>query len=123
MPRGPGVSAVSPFTTDVAYVGTEIQDIFGIDVASLQRATSFSDSFFQSATASQTLARLAATPDGLLVSDTAWPGYELIPTGAMYRAVTLAALRAGVDGREPASEVARELANDPHGGDVVPAGS
>jgi putative ABC transport system permease protein len=74
---GPGVAAISPFGTTVAYVGTEIQDIFAIDVASLRRATSFSDSFFQTGTADQTLSRLAATPDGILVSDETANNYSM----------------------------------------------
>ena len=74
---GPGVAAVSPFATTVAYVGTEIQDIFGIDVASLRRATGFSDTFFQTGTAAQTLDKLAATPDGILISDETVKNYSL----------------------------------------------
>jgi putative ABC transport system permease protein len=74
---GPGVAAVSPFALTVAYVGTEIQDIFGIDVASLRRATSFSDTFFQTGTAARTLDKLAATPDGILVSDETALNYSM----------------------------------------------
>jgi putative ABC transport system permease protein len=76
--NGPGVAAVSPFATNVAYVGTEIQDIFGIDVASLRRATSFSDTFFQTGTAAQTLNKLAATPDGILISDETAKNYSVV---------------------------------------------
>jgi putative ABC transport system permease protein len=75
----PGVAALSPFATTEAYVGTEIQDIFGIDAASLQHATTFSDTFFQGATAAQMLARLATTPDGLLVSDETARNYSIVP--------------------------------------------
>ena len=74
---GPGVAVVSPFATGVAYVGTEIQDIFGIDVASLRRATAFSDTFFLGGTAAQTLDRLAATPDGILISDETAKNYSM----------------------------------------------
>jgi len=63
----------------VAYVGTEIQDIFGIDAGSLQRATTFSDTFFPSSTAVQTLAHLVATPNGLLVSDETAKNYSIVP--------------------------------------------
>lgn len=74
---GPGVAAVSPFAITVAYVGTEIQDIFGIDVAGLRRATSFSDTFFQTGAAAQTLDKLAATPDGILISDETAKNYSM----------------------------------------------
>jgi putative ABC transport system permease protein len=76
--RTPGVSAATPFKTTVAYVGTEIQDIFGVDVASLRRATNLPDAFFQGATATDTMNRLAATPDGILVSAETARDYSIV---------------------------------------------
>lgn len=76
--RMPGVDAATPFKKTVAYVGTEIQDIFGVDVASFRRATNLSDSFFQGSTAEETMNRLAATPDGILVSDEMARDYSIV---------------------------------------------
>ena len=47
----PGVVAVSPFDQTVAYVGSELQDLFGVNVFSLRQAATLSDSFFLSGTA------------------------------------------------------------------------
>lgn len=73
----PGVTAVTPFRSTVAYVGTEIQDMFGIDVPSFMRATRLTDSFFVGSTAADTLRRLQATPDGILVSAETARDYSL----------------------------------------------
>lgn len=76
--RLPGASAATPFKTTLAYVGTEIQDIFGVDVPSFRRATNLSDAFFQGGTAEETMNRLAATPDGILVSDETARDYSIV---------------------------------------------
>ena len=73
-----GVAAVAPFKATIAYVGTEIQDIFGVDVASLRRATNLSDAFFPGSTAAETMDRLAATPDGILISDEMARDYSIV---------------------------------------------
>lgn len=73
----PGVAAVTPFRTTVAYVGTEIQDMFGIDVPTFLRATRPTDSFFIGGTAGETLHRLQTTPNGILVSAETARDYSL----------------------------------------------
>ncbi len=75
----PGVAAVTPFKTTVAYVGTEIQDIFGVDVPSFRRASFLADSFFQGLTARQAMERLAATPDGIIISDEMARDFSIAP--------------------------------------------
>lgn len=75
----PGAADATPFKTTVAYVGTEIQDIFGVNVAGLRHVTSFSDTFFRSHSAKQTLDKLAATPDGILISDEMANLYSIVP--------------------------------------------
>jgi len=75
----PGVAAVTPFKTTVAYVGTEIQDIFGVDVSSFRRASFLSNSFFQGLTARQAMDRLAATPDGIIISDEMARDFSIAP--------------------------------------------
>jgi putative ABC transport system permease protein len=76
--RIPGVAAATPFKTTAAYVGTEIQDIFGVDVPSLRRAAILSDAFFQGSNAAETMARLAATPDGILISAEMAVDYSIV---------------------------------------------
>jgi putative ABC transport system permease protein len=63
-----GVVATTGVEHSYAYVGPDLQDTYGIDAAFFQRATSLRDSYFLGSTASQVLARLRTTPDGVLVS-------------------------------------------------------
>ena len=64
----PGVTAVQPLIHRFAYVGTDLQDIFGVDAAHLQQATSLANAYFDSGNAAATMATLAATHDGVLVA-------------------------------------------------------
>jgi putative ABC transport system permease protein len=75
----PGVAGVSAVDHSYAYVGPDLQDTFGIDASSLTRATTLRDSYFLGGSASQTLARLRSTPDGILVSKETISDYSLRP--------------------------------------------
>ncbi|MDW6025478.1 FtsX-like permease family protein [Mesorhizobium sp. BAC0120] len=72
----PSVAAAEPMQHRFAYVGADLQDLYGIDPIRLQRATSFSDAYF-SGTAAENLQRLAATPDGALVSEETVQDFQL----------------------------------------------
>ena len=74
-----GVAAAEPLMHRYAYVGNDLQDLYGIDPGSIGRATSMSDAYFASHDASATLAKLAATPDGVLVSAETVRDYRLAP--------------------------------------------
>lgn len=73
----PGVAAAEPLQHRFAYVGTDLQDLYGIDAETLGRATSLSDAYFASGDAKATLAELARTPDGVLVSQETVNDYQL----------------------------------------------
>jgi putative ABC transport system permease protein len=73
----PGVAGVSAVDHSYAYVGPDLQDTFGIDPATLARATSLRDSYFLGGTAAQTLDRLRTTRDGVLVSKETITDYSL----------------------------------------------
>lgn len=73
----PGVAAATPFRSTVAYVGAEIQDIFGISVPSFLRATRPANAFFVGGSARETLMRLARTRNGILVSAETARDYSL----------------------------------------------
>jgi putative ABC transport system permease protein len=75
--RLPGVNGVSALDHSYAYVGPDLQDTFGVDAATLQRGTSLRDSYFLGGSAAQMLARLRATPDGILVSRETITDYSL----------------------------------------------
>ncbi len=64
----PGVQAVEPLQHRFAYVGADLQDLYGIRADTITRATSLQDPYFQGASAQQMLARLAAEPNAILVS-------------------------------------------------------
>ncbi|CAN5731585.1 hypothetical protein BH10CHL1_BH10CHL1_06320 [soil metagenome] len=74
----PGVLAVSPFDINVAYVGSELQDLFGVNVFSLRQSTTLADSFFLNASADSVLSRLAATPSGIIVSEETARDYSVV---------------------------------------------
>ena len=77
--RTPGAAGVTAIDHSYAYVGPDLQDIFGIDPSTLARGTSLRDSYFLGGTAKQTIGRLAATPDGVLVSQETITDYSLRP--------------------------------------------
>ncbi|MGI8577205.1 MAG: FtsX-like permease family protein [Nocardioidaceae bacterium] len=63
-----GVQAVSSLQHRFAYVGADLQDLFGIDTGSITQAVHLQDAYFQGASAAQVLSRLRKRPDGILVS-------------------------------------------------------
>jgi putative ABC transport system permease protein len=77
--RVAGVRAVEPMLHRYAYVGNDLQDLYGIDSSGLSRATHLQDSYFQQATADQALAGLRSRPDGVLVSAETVNDFQLSP--------------------------------------------
>jgi putative ABC transport system permease protein len=77
--RLPGVAAVQPMLHRFAYVGSDLQDMYGIDPRRIGTATPMSDAFFQGGNAAGTLAALAARPDAVLVSAETVRDYQLRP--------------------------------------------
>jgi putative ABC transport system permease protein len=75
--RVPGVTATSAVDHGYAYVGPDLQDTFGIDPATIARATSLRDSYFLGGSARQLLDRLSARRDGILVSRETITDYSL----------------------------------------------
>ncbi len=64
----PGVAAVQPMQHRFAYVGTDLQDLYGIDPAQIGSATRMYGAYFKGGDARATLAALASQQDGVLVS-------------------------------------------------------
>ncbi len=73
----PGVRNVEPLQHRLAYVGNDLQDLFGIRPGSITSATTLQNSYFQGAGARATLDALARTPDGVLVSAETVKDYQL----------------------------------------------
>jgi putative ABC transport system permease protein len=75
----PGVAAAETMQHRFAYVGNDLQDLYGIDPTTIGRATAISDAYFAGGNASQTLAALAARPDAVLVCAQTAQDYHLQP--------------------------------------------
>lgn len=75
----PGVSAAQPMQHRMAYVGTDLQDLYGIDAALIGTATRMSNAYFAGGDAQKSLALLAHTPDGIFVSAETVKDFQLHP--------------------------------------------
>jgi putative ABC transport system permease protein len=73
----PGVTAAEPMQHRYAFVGNDLQDLYGIDPRTIGRATPMSDAFFGSGGARAALDALARTPDGVLVSEETVQTFQL----------------------------------------------
>ena len=75
----PAVRAVEAVQHRFAYVGPDLQDVYGIDPATIGRAAPLLDSFTPGSTIKQAMANLAARPDGVLLSAETLHDYQLHP--------------------------------------------
>jgi putative ABC transport system permease protein len=73
----PGVAAAEAVQHRYAFVGNDLQDIYGIHPLTIGDATPMSNAFFGGGHAAATLAELARTPDGVLVSEETVQTYQL----------------------------------------------
>ncbi|MFE5034865.1 FtsX-like permease family protein [Streptomyces sp. NPDC056683] len=74
-----GVRHVEPLQHRFAYVGSDLQDLYGVRPDSVARATSLQDAYFAGGTADQLMRRLAQRPDNLLVSVETVNDFQLSP--------------------------------------------
>ena len=72
-----GVRAARAMTHRFAYVGNDLQDIYGIDSRTLGDATDLSNAFFGNNNAGLTMAALASQPDGALLSQETVNDFQL----------------------------------------------
>lgn len=79
----PGVVAAQPMQHRAAYVGNDLQDMYGIDPEKIGEATTLADAFFAGGHARSALAALSARPDGVLVSAETANDYQLRPGDAL----------------------------------------
>ncbi len=74
-----GVKSVEPMQHRFAYVGTDLQDLYGVNPETLTRTARLADAFFIGGSANDVMARLAETPDGVLVSPETVSDFQLQP--------------------------------------------
>lgn len=79
----PGVKGVEPLQHRFAYVGADLQDLYGARPATIGAATRLQDAYFEGGTARQLIARLASAPDALLVSAETVRDFQLRPGDAL----------------------------------------
>lgn len=74
-----GVTAVEKVSHRLTYVGPDLQDLYGVDARTIGRAAPLQDAFTPGSSVRQVLARLAATPNGALLSQETLHDYQLRP--------------------------------------------
>jgi putative ABC transport system permease protein len=77
--HSPGVRAVEPLQHRFAYVGPDLQDIYGVRAETFAKVAPLQDAFVPGSTVSATLANLRRTPDGVLLSAETLHDYQLHP--------------------------------------------
>ncbi|MDQ6657165.1 MAG: FtsX-like permease family protein [Actinomycetota bacterium] len=75
----PGVRHVEPLQHRFAYVGADLQDLYGVRPAGITRATALQDGYFVGGTASTLMDRLRSHPDSILVSQETVTDFQLAP--------------------------------------------
>jgi putative ABC transport system permease protein len=74
-----GVSTVEPLQHRYAYVGADLQDLFGVDPHTIIGATKLQDGYFQGGSARRLIGALAQRPDNILVSAETVRDFQLRP--------------------------------------------
>jgi putative ABC transport system permease protein len=75
----PGVKGVEPLQHRFAYVGSDLQDLYGVRPGTITKATALQDAYFTGGTARQLMKTLAAKPDSILVSAETVKDFQLSP--------------------------------------------
>lgn len=73
----PGIAVTSQVDHSYGYVGPDLQDVFGIEPATIGAATTLRDSYFLGGGAETMMRRLRGRPDGILVSKETITDYSL----------------------------------------------
>ena len=78
-----GVRAVEPLQHRFAYVGADLQDLYGVRPDSILAAGELQNGWFQGGTAKQLMNALRAQPDNILVSEETVKDFQLQPGDAL----------------------------------------
>jgi len=74
-----GVRAVEPLQHRFAYIGTDLQDLYGVRPDHIRKATALQDAYFTGGSAAGLMHTLATKPDSILVSAETVKDYRLHP--------------------------------------------
>jgi len=75
----PGVGSVEPIQHRFAYVGADLQDLYGVRTDTIVGATRLQDAYFQGGTADGLMRTLGSRPDSVLVSLETVHDFQLTP--------------------------------------------
>lgn len=75
----PGVRAVEPMAHRFAYIGNDLQDLYGIQPDTITRATALQDAYFPQSGAAAAMRTLVSTPDAILLSAETVHDFQLQP--------------------------------------------
>jgi putative ABC transport system permease protein len=73
----PGVRGVEPVQHRFAYIGADLQDLYGVRPDHIRSVTALQDGYFQGGTAAGLMHTLAVKPDSILVSAETVKDYQL----------------------------------------------
>ena len=74
----PGVIGVEPMLHRFAYIGSDLQDLYGVRPDTIASATALQDSYFSGGTTAGLMRTLAREPDSILVSAETVLDYQLV---------------------------------------------
>ena len=74
-----GVRSVEAIQHRYAYVGADLQDLYGVNPSTILGATKLQDAYFVGGTAGDLMGRLRAQPDSILVSEETVKDFQLRP--------------------------------------------
>ena len=74
-----GVKRVEPIRHRFAYVGADLQDLYGVDPSTVVAAAKLQNAYFRGGTATAIMQQLARRPDGVVVSAETARDYQLRP--------------------------------------------
>jgi putative ABC transport system permease protein len=110
----PGVRQVEPIQHRFAYVGADLQDLYGVRTTTIVDAGKLQNAYFQGGTASQLVATLGTKPDSLLVSAETVHDFQLLPGDAITLRLQDGATKQYIDVPFHYVGVAKEFPTAPH---------
>jgi putative ABC transport system permease protein len=75
----PGVRAVESIQHRFAYIGSDLQDLYGVNPASITSVTALQDNYFRGGTSGELMQKLTSQPDSILVSAETVTDFQLVP--------------------------------------------
>ena len=101
--KTPGVASTEPLQHRYAYVGRDLQDVYGVDAKTIVRGARLQDSWFAGGTASNLAGTLAGTPNGVLLSEEVVHDYRLHPGDRITMRVLDSRTRRSIPSASPTS--------------------